>query len=142
MLVLVSVLVLVLVLISVLVLVFGIGVGVVIGFSIRIGICVGVGIGIAFGTGSISQHLAISGITWWHPGASGRIWQHLGAYLAASGLAASGRKHLAATGSIWAGSTWHHLAPSGTIRALEPGNQEKAFIFMKPSTKVCFWYQK
>jgi hypothetical protein len=45
-----------------LVMVLGIGVGIVIGSGVCIGICVGIGAG----AGSIRQHLAVSGILWWH----------------------------------------------------------------------------
>ena len=50
-----------------------IGVGMVVGVGMCIGICVGVGIGIGVGTGIVSQHLAISGIIWRHPGAFHKI---------------------------------------------------------------------
>ena len=57
-----SVSVSILVLILELVLVLGIGVGIVIGSGVCIGICVSIGAG----AGSIRQHLAVSGVLWWH----------------------------------------------------------------------------
>ena len=57
-----SVSVSILVLILELVWVLGIGVGIVIGSGVCIGICVSIGAG----AGSIRQHLAVSGILWWH----------------------------------------------------------------------------
>ena len=66
-------------------------------------------------------------------GVGGSIWRYLAAFeLAASGIICGIWDDLAASGSIWAGSTWHHLAPSGlpgkAIRAMEPGKQEKALF--------------
>ena len=64
----------------VLVLVIGVGVGIGIGMSVGIGFGIGGhlcwrGIGVSVGIGSVSQHLAISGIIWWqHLTASGSIW--------------------------------------------------------------------
>ena len=77
-----------------------------IGFGICIGICVSDAIGIGVDTGSISQHLALSGIIWWHPEASGKIGQQL-----------------KASGSIWqtlgssgaSGMIWQRLGAPGSI---------------------------
>ena len=128
----------------------GIGVGIVVGVGICISVCVGIGIGIGVGIGSVSQHLLK---------ASGSIWRHL----TASELAASGGiwDPPAASGSIWgfltaSGSIWHHLGcpaerselwrleiePWPGNQALEAGNGETASIFVKLSTKVCFWCRK
>ena len=109
-------------------------------------------------------HLAASGLAasgiicdiWYHLAASGSTWHHLeasGSWAAFGGIwdppAASGSiwHHLAASGSIW-----HHLGcpaerselwrleiePWAGNQALEARYLEKAFIFVKPSTKIGF----
>ena len=120
-------------------------------------------------SGGIREHLAASGSTciWQHLAASGLtasgitcgIWDALAALRSTWPQLKASRSiwhQLAASGNIWqhlapyhlepSGTIWQHLAPSElpsrTIRALETRNQEKAFIFIRLLTKVCFWCQK